>query len=471
VRAAHQSDAAFNFSYTYRGLNERRQVPLRLPVHSLNQAPFSMKGDPYKFGRAIQNPADFYGREKEIKKLLSSLARGGHTNFLLQGPRRMGKTSTLYMLKHALVEPHIRRRFDIPPQWDDALNQYRPVMLDLQASHFQDDRVYVTRFFRTLLRAVSNDIAPRLCDELLQNFDQRQQEIGTPRAVLEQLRRVFDHQPRARAVVLLDEYDELYRPQGRALDMALRHVVQAEQRLTWIIVSTQFLFKEGKSHGSPWFNILDIIELDCLSSKAAQRLIEEPSRNEQVEWQSNAIVALLDETGGHPAFLQLFCSRVMSHLNQERQNYVLSETIATLAEQIVQEQETIHSHFEFYWTDTPGVGRLILLAADESDRPPSRLALQRRVQTQLQANFGPAAEKRVPDARGDPVPWWEQEFQDGMAWVSRVVNAIQYDRASRAYTFTVPLFRRWLQHKRRHEDLQETALHKVATEMERDELV
>jgi hypothetical protein len=97
--------------------------------------------------------------------------------------------------------------------------------------------------------------------------------------------------------------------------------------------------------------------------------------------------------------------------------------------------------------------------------------LQRRVQAQLQASFGPAPEKRVPDARGDPVPWWEREFQDGMAWVSRVVNALHYDRASRAYAFTVPLFCRWLQHKRRHEDLWETALHKVKTEMERDELV
>jgi hypothetical protein len=471
VRAVHQPDAAFSFSYTYRGLDERRQVLLRMPVRSLDEAPFEMKGDPYKFGRAIQNPADFYGREKEMKKLLSSLARGGHTNFLLQGPRRMGKTSMLYMLKHALEEPEIRRRFDIPAGWDETLNRCRPVMLDLQASHFQDDQAYVARFFRTLLDAICDDIAPHLQAELTQNFDQRWGEIGPPRAVLEQLRRVFENQPQARVVVLLDEYDELYRPQGRILDIALRHVVQAEQRLTWVIVSTQFLFKEGKSHGSPWFNILDIVELDCLSDKDAQRLVEEPSRDERVEWQSNAIVALLDETGSHPAFLQLFCSRIMAYLNQERQNYVLSETIATLAEQIVQERETIHSHFEFYWTDTPGVGRLILLAADESDRPPSRLALQRRVQTQLQSRLGARPETRVSDARGDPIPWWEREFEDGMAWVSRVVNAIGYNRASRTYTFTVPLFRRWLQRKRRHEDLWESALNKVLTEMERDGLV
>jgi hypothetical protein len=294
--------------------------------------------------------------------------------------------------------------------------------------------------------------------------------VDAPRAVLEQLDVAFDRRPYARVVVLLDEYDEIYRPQGRSLDAALRHVVQNEQRLTWIIASTQFLFKESKLYGSPWFNILDIVELDCLSDRAAQRLVEEPSRSERVAWQSDAIVALLDETGRHPAFLQLFCSKIMSFLNRERQNYVLPRTIAALADQIVQEQETIHSHFEFYWADTPGVGRLILLAADDSDRPLSRLALHRWVRAHLAARFHARIEGRVPDARGDPIPWWEQQFEDGMAWVADVVRAIHFDRTSRTFGFTVPLFHRWLQYKGRYEDLLAAALNKVETEMERDGL-
>jgi hypothetical protein len=470
VRAIHQPDATFDFSYTYRGLDKQQKISIRLPVRSLDEVPFEMKGDPYKFGRAIQNPADFYGRGEDIKKLLSSLCRGGHKNFLLRGPRRMGKTSMLNILEHTLEEPTVRRRFDIPKHWDASLERYRPVMLDLQAFSFQDDITHIVRFFHTLLDATCTAIVPDRREELLRDFGKRWREIGAPRAVLEQLNETFRHQPKARVVVLLDEYDEIYHPQGRTLDTALRHVVQREQRLTWIIASTQFLFKEGKSHGSPWFNILDIVELDCLSDRAAQQLVERPSRDEQVAWQSDAIVTLLDETGRHPAFLQLFCSKIMAYLNRERQNYVLPATIAALAEQIVEEQETIHTHFEFYWADTSGVGRLILLAADESDRPPSRVALQCWVQAQLQDRFESKIEARVPDARGDPVPWWEREFEDGIAWVSEVVKAISFDKVSRTYTFTVPLFRRWLQHKRRYEDLLEAALSKVATEMERDGL-
>jgi len=470
VRAVQQPRAIFQFTYTYHNLEEQQQVLVQLPVRSLDEAPFEMKGDPYQFGRAIQNPADFYGREDEMKKLLSSLYRGGHTNFLLRGPRRMGKTSMLYMLQHALQDAAIRRRFGIPEHWDASLARYEPVLLDLQAFGFQEGETHIARFFRALLEATCATIAPSLCSKLEAEFSRRWREVDAPRAVLEQLEVAFGQRPEARVVVLLDEYDEIYRPQGRNLDTALRHVVQNEQRLTWIIASTQFLFKESKLYGSPWFNILDIVELDCLSDWAAQRLVEEPSKGERVAWQSDAIVALLDETGCHPAFLQLFCSKIMSFLNREKQNYVLPRTIVALADQIVQEQETIHSHFEFYWADTPGVGQLILLAADESDRPLSRLAIQRWVVLRLTERFGVRIESRVRDAQNAPIPWWEQQFEDGMAWVADVVRAIRFGQSTRTFSFTVPLFHRWLQYKGRYEDLLEAALSKVGTEMERDGL-
>ena len=470
IRAVQQPSATFRLSYSYQGLGASQSELIQLPVRSLDQVPFKMKGDPYQFGRAITNPADFYGRSEEMRRLLASLYRGGRTNFMLRGPRRMGKTSMLHMLKAALEAPEVRRRFDIPPQWDGALQRFRPVLLDLQAHSFQNEVDYVARFFHSLLDAVSKTIAPDMRRHLLRMFEKRWREVDVPRAVLQGLDQALACDPNAQVVVLLDEYDEVYRPQGRVLDTALRHVVQSEPRLTWIIASTQFLYKEGKSHGSPWFNILDIVELDCLTERAGQRLIEDPSRNEQVEWQSDAIVALQDETGRHPAFLQLFCSRIMTRLNRETQNYVLPATIAELAELIVEERETIHSHFEFYWADTPGVGRLILLAADETETGATQLRLQNTVRDKLTAHFGELILQRVLDARDDPVAWWTREFDDGMAWVSQVVKAITFNRATRNYTFTVPLFRRWLQHKKTYVDLSEAALSRIRTEMERDGL-
>ncbi len=468
VQAVQATEASFDFRCTYAG--KSHALPLRLPVRRAGEAPFVTKGDPYKFGRAIQSPDDFYGREAEIKLLLASLYSGGETDFLLRGPRRMGKTSLMHMLKHTLETPALRRRFDIPIEWDATLDRLVPIRLDLQGFYLEDNQAHIRRFFQAVLDQVSAALAPDRHADLLRNYELRQQQIDPPRALLEQLADIFSARPGMRAVVLLDEYDEVYHPQGRGLDTALRYIIQEEQRLTWVIASTLALYKEGKSYGSPWFNIFNIIELGCLSREAAQKLVEVPSRGQDVGWQSDAIVALLDETGRHPAFLQLFCSRVMAYLNRERENYVLPNTIATLADEIVEERETLHSHFEFYWADTPGVGQLILLAADAGDHLPTRLELQRQVYAWLLARFGRRPMTEVLDGRPERVPWREREFADGMTWVEKVVNAISFDRAARTCSFTVPLFRRWLQRRGRYEDLQEAALSKVGRKLSQDDI-
>jgi hypothetical protein len=466
VRVTDPGEAVFDFQYTHAGIDRPQELHLRLPVRTTRESPFTTKANPYKVGRAIQSPKDFYGREDEMRQLMGSLYSGGHADFLLRGPRRMGKTSMLHMIEQALLSPELRRQFVIPPEWDAILDRCIPVRLDLQGFVFTDDRSHVTRFFFVLLDGVSTALVPDLRSELLAGYEAQLPHVDPQRAVLEQLRRAFRERPQARVVVLLDEYDEIYRPEGRALDTALRYVVQEEQRLTWVIASTQFLFKEGKSYGSPWFNILNIVELGCLSRRAAWHLVEDPSRRESVEWQSDAIVALLDESGCHPFFLQLFGSRVIAYLNQESQNFVSPETVATLAEEIVAERETVHSHFEFFWADTPGVGQLILLAADASKHPPTRLDLLRQVRSWLEERCLPCLDTAITNARGEPVSWWEQAFEDGMAWVVNVVNALSFDRASRAYSFTVPLFRRWLQRKTRYEDLREAALSKASRELD-----
>jgi hypothetical protein len=476
VRVVSKTDALFQFNYTYQGLEEPRKIQIALPVRSLDEGPFKPKRDPYKFGRAIQTPTDFYGRRDKIREIIASLARGGHTSFLLRGPRRMGKTSLLYILQHILKNPVIHPHFDIPQSWTADLSNCHPIMLDLQAFNFQKDQSHAVRFFFTLLDKVTVAISPVLHNTVLSSFEKRQHEIGPANAVLEQLDRVFSVKPTTRGVILLDEYDEIYHDEGDNLDKMLRHVVQGEIRLTWVIASTQFLYQEGKSHGSPWFNILNIIELESLSDRAAQRLVEEPSRTERVEWQSDAVVKLLHETGRHPAFLQLFSSKVISYLNQEEQNYVLPQTIVMLANALVGEQETIHNHFEFYWTDTPGVGQLILLLVDDSNQAVTIKSLRNTVLARLGQEFGVRPEKTVTKLRNprskeekeEKTPWWQREFEESLDWVSSAVNAISYNRSNRSYTFTVPLFRRWLQQKRQYENLDATALARIANEMERD---
>jgi hypothetical protein len=467
-----QPEITLTLSYTYRDRHDQKQAgsrQFRPEVRSLEPLPFKVKVNRYQFGRPIQEPNDFFGRRWELFDILSLLKAGGRQNVLLRGPRRMGKTSLLYMLQRALQDPGTRRLFDVPPEWDADLDQVHPVFVTFQSVPIQSDLAHIYQFFRGLLEQTCQSLSmePADAQAILDRYVARWPQVGAAEATREQLQAILDRRPGQRIAILLDEYDEVYRPQGRDLDTALRVVVSAEQRLTWVIASTLGLYKESKSVGSPWFNIFLIVELERLTRSAAEELVSAPSREEQVFWRSDAVLSLLQETGRHPAFIQLFCSRLITWLNRERTNYILNETIAAIASQIVAEQETAHSHFEFYWSDTGGVGKLILLLVDESPAPLKRTEIRRRVHARLAAAFGQRPDQRVVDPAGSLVEWRDVQFKDGMEWVEKITNAISPDE-QRRYRFTIPLFHRWLRRHRRREDLEKEALDAIAAEMERD---
>ena len=79
-------------------------------------------------------------------------------------------------------------------------------------------------------------------------------------------------------------------------------------------------------------------------------------------------------------------------------------------------------------------------------------------------------ERRVRDPFGEVIEWWEKEFKKGIEWADKIADAISLD-PQRRYVFSVPLFRRWLRRRRKHEDLAIEALNKISKEMERDGLV
>ncbi len=60
-----------------------------------------------------------------------------------------------------------------------------------------------------------------------------------------------------------------------------------------------------------------------------------------------------------------------------------------------------------------------------------------------------------------------------MNWAEKIVNAIYYASVGeqRRYHFAVPLFQRWLRHRRQQEDLLQLTLEQINLEMQHAGLV
>ena len=457
--------------------------PVRLRVRNPDEKGFMLLRNPYNFGFFVDDPSKFYGREAEIRRVLSPLAGDTHSALFLSGPRRMGKSSILAMLNHLLItsdehRPDLRRRYGIPESWNKQLDYCIPVLFDLQGYSFDFDSfdTLIPHFFRVLLDRAITALAPEKRNTLLEIYDQHclDRNLEPTEIFLDQLAVIFQQRPQARVLILLDEFDQIHGPAGESLMSKLRYVMNVEQRLSWIITSTLLVYKESQKRGSPLFNIADSIQLGCLRRDAALKLVEEPSEREGAIYRPDAIEQLLSETGLHPAFLQLFCSRIISYLTQEERTFVTSSDISKLVNLLVRERETLDTHFQVYWQDkekaTSGIGQLIMLAVLQSLQPLTLLEVKNWVRAKLQecSFYSQVHTQVLIEASTYHTSWLDRAFDAGMDWVTMVLGSISLDPVSHTYHFTVPLFKRWLEQKNKQVNLLTEALESVQEELRHD---
>ncbi len=466
LRVLKSDEISFHFQYGYAGLQGHEDIEIRATVRTPENIPFRLLRNPFITGDIITDPEQFYGREAEMERLLRHLASSGRTNFLLQGARRMGKSSMLEMVEQAVKQPKLRRRFNIPADWDESFDPYITVKLSFQGFNPQEDASHISNFFRELVERATKVLAPSRCEQILNDFSAQLQTSDAQRAAEKALNHLLTEQPHRRALVLLDEYDELLKPKMADLDAPLRYVVQHVPSLTWIIATTRLLVERSKYYGSPWYNVLNQVRLGCLSREAARDLIIESSKRVGVEWRGDAIVHLLDETGRHPYLLQLFCSQVIDYLSAKGQNYVYPELIADLIDEIITESTTLHVYLEPSWGgDISGVGQLIMLISEWNETPLTKDRLREEVEKYLHKHFGPQVDATALGIEQEPRVWWELAWENGLAEVVEIRNTLQLDPDSRTYGFTVPIFRRWLQHKDHTEDIWMAVRHKISAEL------
>jgi hypothetical protein len=110
---------------------EKLPVMARLSSDNVSTGDFSFVAGP-----PITQPAQFWGRDREIKRLFNLWQRPPLQNGAIIGPRRSGKTSLLHYLRQITTTPIEQRRPDQRHGWLPQPEQYRWIFVD-----FQDHRL------------------------------------------------------------------------------------------------------------------------------------------------------------------------------------------------------------------------------------------------------------------------------------------------------------------------------------------
>ena len=258
-----------------RGQDDRVTNFTRSPPHSVTRSPF-IAGPP------ITNPAGFFGRERELKRLSMMLRQRPLQNAAIIGPRRSGKTSLLHYLRLA--------------NWLPEAETYRWIFID-----FQDARLSKQEALLHTLLGEMNLPIPTPCD--LESFmDVVSEQLDRPTVIL------FDE-----IGVALTRYLEL----DDAFWESLRSLAtnQVDGNLGFVLSSAQppDVLAQHQGLGSPFFNIFGYTAvLGPLSEEGARALIATsplPFSAEDIAW-------ILAESGRWPMSLQILCQERLLALSE-----------------------------------------------------------------------------------------------------------------------------------------------------------
>lgn len=277
-----------------------RQESERLLVPAPQPPMISHEATPFVVGPPIVQPAQFFGRERELKRLFNLLKRLPLQNAAIIGPRRSGKTSLLHYLRTitTTAPDHLRSRQQ--SEWLSGPERYRWVFVD-----FQDPRLSSREALLLHLLTHMGLPVPAACD-LDQFLDIVTDQLHHPTVIL------FDE-----IGVALERYQELDDMFWESLRSLATN--QVEGNLAFILAAPEA--PDELAHyqglGSPFFNIFGYTaRLGPLTDNEARDLIASspiPFSSSDVHW-------ILEQSACWPILVQSLCRERLFTLEEGDQS-------------------------------------------------------------------------------------------------------------------------------------------------------
>lgn len=271
-----------------------------------------------------QHEAIFFGRNDLKDQFARSVLTAAQMPmFLIQGQRRTGKTSLLNFL-----EPLLGAGFKVFKQ-------------DLQAAQFDSIPHWLADLHRGINRHIlTPQPEPSNSDNWLHCWQ----------AVQACLSQFVGGQ--YRLILAFDEYEAIHSllqqdpAQGERLLAAMRSYSQQQNKVVLLFVGAALFSELEQPNWSRYFVQVQRFRVDYLHHDDAIRLITEPVK---LSYPPAVCERMFDLTQGHPALLQLLCSKMVDIANSQHRTAMHAADLDAVVQAVSSERETLA--ILIFWRD------------------------------------------------------------------------------------------------------------------------
>ncbi|MFN6535828.1 MAG: ABC transporter substrate-binding protein [Nostoc sp. EkiNYC01] len=304
---------------------------------------FTARRNPYIIGRPIFEPEKFFGREDLFQFIEDNLIRDVKFIFL-HGQRRIGRSSVLQQIPHKIAQ-----------------DKFVFVTSDLQ----QHSQSSLGNILHSLAEAIAENLELDL--EIIPLPSQEEFNNNPDIFSEEFLPQIYHKLGNKNLVLLLDEFDVVgsdnsITNQGGSFFRHLQSLVKQQEKL--FIIPVLGRFKDNLQNLLDLFKNAPFQEVGLLNDLSAKRLITKPAQG-MLEYEEDAIKAILELTSGHPYFTQAICFNLFLQAKIADKFKVTREDVNSFIDKTI---ESVQAGLAWFWDGLSINEKVVFSAIAESQQ-------------------------------------------------------------------------------------------------------
>ncbi|MGD9178905.1 MAG: ATP-binding protein [Desulfobacterales bacterium] len=270
--------------------------------------------NPFKYGTVVTGN-DFADREDEFKELTAKLQET--IRIFLLGPRRYGKTSLIQSVLNRLSKKGLLVVY-IDLYWANSSKEF----FELYASSIMRGSKSITRRAAHFMKNYLPRLRPRLSIDTAGNpelsLDMSADDSAMAAAEVFDLPEKIAQAERKRYVVVFDEFQEIMRLDGSALERQLRAAIQHHNHVSYVFAGskTHMLLDMITDETRPFYQMGALMYLDKIPFDEFSAFIANKFTKSGKKISAEVVNHILEICENVPHYVQLLCFNLWDHFSK-----------------------------------------------------------------------------------------------------------------------------------------------------------